>query len=206
MFLAVTDGPPAADRWAYGVGLALGARLAKQAADATPATPDAPDDGPVPAYNLAGTLYLASTGWLLLGVPNALVYGIYAAMREPGASLPPGPGPGGRLNAHVTVMRPEELARVGGPDRVTERGKQFHYSLGRLVTVEPASWQGVDRVWMVTVHSPELQALRRSYGLSSLPNGGRHAFHVTVAVRRRGVLARNDKSKADSAAPAVAAA
>lgn len=181
------DTPPLYDRLAELVGRRLvdaGGRPAqKQAAFGQP------------AYNMAGTLYHAKgSDYVLLSVPNALVRGAFAAMSEPGLELPP-PGPGGMLEAHVTVMRPEELALIGGADKVTERGKQFRYSLGRLKWVEPAGWPGMAKAFYLTVHSPELQALRRSYGLSSLPNNGEYEFHVTVGVVRRGVLGRGATAK-----------
>jgi hypothetical protein len=170
-------GPPP---WEAAI-LEAGRQLTKAAGDATP------------AYNLAGTLYLDRSGWLLLSVPNALVRGVFAAMSEPGAEMPRDDQTGG-LNAHVSVMTPAELELAGGADKVGERGKQFRYTLGRLVEAEPADWPGVAKVWFLRVHSPELQDLRRSYGLSSLP-GGTRDFHVTCALRRRGVLGRNDTRK-----------
>jgi hypothetical protein len=154
---------------------------------------------PTPAYNLSGQLYLSPSGYVLLAVPNALVRGVFAAMHEPGAELPPGHD-GGPFNAHITVFRPDELELIGGADRVTERGKQFLYTIGRLMSVEPDGWPGVSRAFYLGVHSPELQALRRSYGLSSLPDGGRRAFHVTVAVTRRGVLGRSASAKGQASA------
>ena len=85
---------------------------------------------------------------------------------------------------------------LGGPERFkNDRGKSFRYTLGRLVELEPDGWPDMASCFMLRVHSPELQVLRRSYGLSSLPNDGQYQFHITVAVRRRGVLGRNDKGK-----------
>ena len=175
--LQVTDGPPPWVRILFDMGVKLAA-----------------DSAPEVAYNLAGTLYLSSNGWLFLSVPNALARGVFAAMREPGVELPPS-GSDGQLNAHITVMHPEEIKQIGGPDRITERGKQFHYTIGRLYSVEPENWPDMAKVWFLRVHSPELQQLRRSYGLSSLPNEGKHDFHISVAVRRKGVLGRNDTRK-----------
>lgn len=148
----------------------------------------------VPSYSLSGMLYQSlSSGYLLLSVPNTIVRGVFAALDESGAELPLRDG---KLEAHITVFRPEELAAIGGPTKVTERGKRFAYRLGGFVVIDdPAGWPEVSRVWCLRVHSPELQALRRSYGLSSLPNEGRHDFHLTVAVRRRGVLGRNERRK-----------
>lgn len=174
-------GPSLAERWLATVSR----RLVKTAEDVSV---------PEVAYSLSGMLYASPNGWILLSVPNDLVRGVFRAMNEPGIELPPSKDDG-RLNAHISVIRKDELAAIGGPDKITERGKHFRYSLGRLKTVEPAGWSEMSRVWMLTVHSPALQELRRSYGLSSLPNNGQFAFHITVAVRRKGVLARNDTKK-----------
>lgn len=184
--LTVRDGPPVASVVAYLAGVRY---AEKQAAG-----------DPRPAYNLAGTLYLDPSGWVLLSVPASLVRGVFEAMREPGVELPPSDSRRS-LQPHISVFSKADVDQIGGADKITERGKQFHYSLGRLKTVEPADWPGVERVWYITVHSPELQALRRSYGLSSLPHGGEYDFHATVAVRKRGVLARNAKGKGDAPGP-----
>lgn len=182
--IEVTDDPlPYAHRQAHLLGL-------KRAADETSEA--------TPAYNMSGLLYLSESSsgepWALLTVPNALVRGVFDGMHEPGIELPPNGK--GRLDAHISVMRPEEIASLGGAKAIeNDRGKPFKYSLGRLVSLEPAGWKEMERAWMIRVHSPELQALRRSHGLSSLPNDGKFDFHITVAVRRKGVLGRNDKAK-----------
>ena len=143
-------------------------------------------------YNLFGTLYLSKTGFLLLTVPNPFVRGLFSAMNEPGIELPPSPN--GQLEAHITVMTPNDVALAGGPDAISERGKQFKYTLGRIYTVEPDGWEDIAKVWYVRVHSQDLQTLRRSYGLTSMPHGDRD-FHITIAVRRKRVLGRNTTSK-----------
>ncbi len=169
--IAVTDDVPVLYRRLFAMG--------KKAADHKP------------SYSLSGMLYMGPAGFLLLSVPNALVRGVFSAMDEPGIELPKGPNDEPFV-AHITVMRPEELAAIGGADKITERGKRFSYRLGGLVSVEPERYA---KAWLLRVHSPELQALRRSYGLSSLPHDGEWDFHVTVAVRKRGVLGRNETRK-----------
>jgi hypothetical protein len=114
-------------------------------------------------------------------------------MHVPGVELPLRDG---KLNAHITVMRPDDIAKIGGADKITERGHVFTYSLGATKSVKPNNWDGVGRVWYVTVKSPELEALRRSYGLSSLPNDGKHDLHVTTAIRKKMVTQNNSVSKA----------
>ena len=150
------------------------------------------------AYNMSGKLYHKSGSmgeWIMLSVPNALVHGVFSAMEEPGIELPPS-GEGERLEAHISVIRPDELLLIGGPEKLkNDRGNSFKYTIGRLAEVEPSGWPEISKCWFLRVHSPELQTLRRSYGLTSLPNDGKYDFHITVAVRRKGVLGRNDKSK-----------
>lgn len=147
------------------------------------------------AYNLSGTLYLSSSGWLLLSVPNGIGLSVFKAMNEPGIELPPSPN-NGPYNAHISVMSAKEVEALGGGQKINERGKQFSYTLGRLMSVDlPDGQPELAKVWFIKVHSPDLQALRRSYGLSSLPHNGDYDFHVSCAVRRKGVLGRNEIKK-----------
>jgi hypothetical protein len=154
-------------------------------------------------HYLAGRLYVSKSGWLLLSVPNALVRGVFDAMTAPGAELPlagalnvPDVKPD-LLNAHISVMTADEVSKIGA-NKINERGHNFHYALGPVKELAPKNIDGISRVWAIQVASPELAALRKSYGLSALPNGD-HQFHITVAVRRAKVLGNNNVSKFDSA-------
>ena len=147
------------------------------------------------AHSLAGRLYASRSGWILMAVPNALARGAFAALHEPGAELPLNAD--GNLRAHVSVMRPEELESLGGPDAITERGQEFAYTLGPVKSVVPATWNGVGRVWYIQIVSPALRELRRAYGLSSQPRDD-WDFHITFAIRKTGVLRENSTSKAAS--------
>ena len=144
------------------------------------------------SYPLSGRLYLSKSGWLLLSVPNALVRGVYDAMTAPGAELPIGEH-SEVLNAHITVMTGDEVTKVGA-DKINERGHMFGYTLGALKEIEPKSGSQLSKVWAIQVSAPLLSALRKSYGLSALPNDD-EPFHITVAVRKRGVLLDNGVAK-----------
>lgn len=146
---------------------------------------------PEKANSLAGQLVLSDSGWLLLNVPNSLVRGAFLALNEPGIELPLRDG---LLKAHITVMDPEEIRAIGGAAKISERGKHFRYNLGSIYSVEPAGWTGVSKVWYLRVDSPELETLRKTYGL--LPKRKGYDLHITVAVRKRGVLQNNSVSKA----------
>ncbi len=151
-------------------------------------------DAPTNVAVLSGRLEASKSGWILLSVPNAIVQGLFSALDVPGAELPPS-GPDGRLNAHISVMRGDELESIGGPDKITERGKRFKFQLGPVQECTPKGWSEMSKVWFVKCRSPELEALRRSYGLSSLPKNNEYEFHLTIAVRRKHVLRSNDVTK-----------
>lgn len=150
-------------------------------------------------HSLVGRLYVAKSGWLLLSVPNALVRGIYDALATPGAELPRAgllnvPNVHSDvLNAHISVMNAAEVKKIGA-ENINERGHMFGYSLGQLKEITPRNIDGISKVWALQVSAPMLSAIRKSYGLPPLLNG--HAFHITVAVRRKNVLQDNSVSKA----------
>lgn len=141
------------------------------------------------ATRLVGKLYIADSGWGLLAVPNALVRGAFDALHELGAELPLR---GGRLNAHISIFRPEEIEQIGGPEKLTERGHMFFYNLGALYSAAPTGWPDVSRCWFFRVHSPELEKVRKSYGLPPTP---KHPFHLTVAIRKKRVLQNSGVTK-----------
>ena len=144
-----------------------------------------------PTYALYGRLYISKSGWLLLSVPNSMARGVFDALEEPGVELPTKDG---IFNAHISVMTREEVDSIGGPSAISERGHSFAYNLGPIKTVVPETWDGVSKVWFIEVQSPELKTLRKSYGLSPLPNED-HQFHITVAIRKRSVLLNNSVKK-----------
>jgi len=145
-------------------------------------------------YPLAGRLYHSRSGHVLLSVPNAAVRGLFDAVGELGAELP---RDGGEFDAHVVVLTPAEVAQVGGPDKVSERGHEFHWGIGGIRQSGGLGRPGVARTWWARVSSPELTKLRRSYGLPGYPVGD--SFHLAIAVRRAGVLGDNGVAKSDGA-------
>lgn len=151
-------------------------------------------------YALSGRLYLSSSGWLLLTVPNAVLHGLFDALEVPGLEKPTRDtnDPDSQVNAHISVMAAWETEQIGR-DKISERGHTFKYQLGNLKVVRPDGWDGVSKVYFVEVASPELRNLRKSYGLSPLPttkDGGEKPFHITIGLVRTGVLHPNEKSKA----------
>lgn len=148
---------------------------------------------PESVYALSGRLVLSNSGWLLLDVPNALVRGLFQAMDVPGVELPSHGSEAG-LRAHISVASAKETAPLLARGPINELGKRFRWQLGPIRTVKPDGWDEMSAVYFASVESPELKALRRSYGLPEFVDGFKK-FHLTVAVRRKGVLRNNGISK-----------
>jgi hypothetical protein len=151
------------------------------------------------AYCLSGRLYISKSGWLLLSVPNALVRGVFDALNTPGAELPLAGAMNvpnvaqDVLNAHISVMTAAEVKSIGA-DKINERGHAFRYTLGPVKEMPVSNIDGISKVWFIQIASPELAALRKTYGLPpELKND--EPFHITVAVRRRNVTRENDVGK-----------
>lgn len=136
-------------------------------------------------YHLAGRLYVANDGWGYISVPNALVRGAFDALDEQGAELPSTTG--GKFNASIPVFSPAEIVKIGGPDKITERGHSFKYTLGKVRQMSP---RGLDagRIWVIEVTSPPLRNLRKSYGLTPTLRNGSQPFHIVIGVRRKWIL------------------
>lgn len=138
-------------------------------------------------YALKGRLLMSASGWLTLEVPNDLGNGLFAALAEPGVEQPISETHN-RYNAHVSVMRPEEVEQIGGSGVITERGRTFGFNLSTVREItNPSGWSDVAKVWLVEVRSPELMTLRRTYGLGE----PKYPFHITFAIRKRNALRAN---------------
>ena len=136
------------------------------------------------SYGMRGRLTFSNSGWVILDVPNALGNGAFQALTEPGVVQPMSKSLG-RYNAHVSVIRPEELAEIGGADKIKERGQTFSFNLGPVREIKnPGNWSDVSKVWAIEVKSPELMEFRRSLGLGE----PKYAFHLTFAIRYKKTL------------------
>jgi hypothetical protein len=95
-------------------------------------------------------------------------------------------------------MGKDEVAKLGGPEAIRERGKTFTYTPGAVKSVNPQGWDEMSRVWFVRCHSQDLRRLRESHGLTPLYKG--HEFHITFAVKPRD---RRAFTKGSAVSPAL---
>jgi hypothetical protein len=96
---------------------------------------------------------------------------LYEALDDPDAEPT-------KNQAHISVVRPEEARKIR-----PRFGQKFRYQIGPLKEIELHAEQNpdYDKVWVVSVVSPELNDFRRRHGLGR----PKYPFHITVAYRRR---------------------
>lgn len=87
------------------------------------------------------------------------------------------------VGAHASVIRPA----IGEPTfwNIPELNKTFEFSPMGLGTVVPDLDPKWERVWILEVSSPALEALRVSYGLSPRVGNTDNEFHITIVTKLR---------------------
>jgi hypothetical protein len=146
------------------------------------------------AVQFRGVLHLVKSGHLLISVPAALLRGLYDSLADPGLSLPQ-TADGDGIRSGIVVMTPAEVEEIGGGSKINDRGKTFPFTFGDFFITEAKNWPGVSSCYHWHVKSPELTALRRSYGLPSKISD-LYDFSLIVACKKKGVLQSNSVSKA----------
>ena len=117
-------------------------------------------------------------GFVYLDLPDEMVYSMNKHLGSSGTSLPPYFGKN-RYGAHVSVALANEKAQL--PKEWV--GKTIHFSPYGVRSVNPYGWNGVDRVWFVSLSCQEAERLRRECGLSPKINGD-HDFHITYGIHK----------------------
>ena len=119
-------------------------------------------------------------GFLYLDVPDDIIEAFVKMIPNRGLDKPEvATDPTDYVGAHISVMYAEETKRL--KKRVREIGEDFQYTLDKMYVTTPENWDDVQEVYFIAVKSPQLEGLRRKYGLRPKLNG--HDFHITVAVR-----------------------
>jgi len=110
--------------------------------------------------------------YAVLEVPEDFCNSIFKSIYRPGMIKPD-------KKPHISVMTDEELEMVG---KIREHGQEFEFFLESVESCEPKDWEEVEKVYFVQCRSPQLEHLRKRYGLSEKMNGD-HEFHITIAVK-----------------------
>jgi len=129
---------------------------------------------------IKGRLMQTEDGFLYIDLPDQLLDVFTEMIEDPKAKKPPyHTKKMNNVGAHVSVAYKDEMEDI----KVKELGDEFYCGIKGFVSLDPEGWNEMDRVWFLELDAPELEDLRKSYGLSKKLNG--HEFHATVAIKKK---------------------
>ena len=123
-----------------------------------------------------GVLTEGKNGFVYLKVSDDYINQLFPQLSYEGYEKPPFFRRPDSPGAHISVIYVEERNKVG---KIDEIGQTFPFKVINIALVPPKSKKYV----VLVVDSPELQALRKKYGLSPLLKN--HPFHISIAEKNR---------------------
>lgn len=125
---------------------------------------------------LEGELCRDERGFVYVKVKDEIIFELNKMFGN--SSLPPYFGKG-LHGAHVTTIPVAELSKE---IPISEIGKTIKFNIGFYDALKPQDFKGVSEVSFLSLHAPELDALRSKYGLTPKIKGS-HDFHITFGVK-----------------------
>ena len=128
---------------------------------------------------LKGKLKQTKNGFTYLDINDDIVDGLFSLIDEDGIKKPPyNQKKYNSIGTHISIIKDSEVEE--NDLEIKEVGKEYNFTLGEFKSTDPEGWDGVEEVYFIQVHSPELEELRKKYGLSKKIDG--HEFHITIAI------------------------
>lgn len=118
-----------------------------------------------------GILKQKENGFVYLDVPNEFITDVIPLLDHPGR-LQPRPTASKSIGAHISVFHEGENI---APE---ELNAPFSFSVKEIRSFTLNTRDGLKKLWVIAVNSPELESLRKSYGCSPKLKG--YDFHITL--------------------------
>lgn len=122
-----------------------------------------------------GILQEANDGFVYLKVDDNYIHQLFPLLHRKNYVEPPFFRYKNAPGAHISIFYTNERSRI---DHIHELGDSFSFEINHFKTVPPGS----NEYLVLTVKSPQLEALRKKYGFKSLRHG--HDFHITIAKKK----------------------
>jgi hypothetical protein len=127
---------------------------------------------------LVGVLKQTRDGFVYVDVPDEMIYGLIDAVDAEDIKKPPyWQKSFDKIGAHISVIGKTDSQNK----KIQEIGNNIEYSIVGVKQTKPDSWDEMDKVYFISVKSPQLETLRQKYGLPKKHHG--HEFHITFAVK-----------------------
>ena len=131
---------------------------------------------------LIGKLKKTKDNFVYIDIPDELMNGLFNLIEDKGEKPPYNQKSFNNVGSHISVIKIDEF-NDNNLNNIKEIGKEFSFQLGELKSLNPYGWDEMDKVWFLTVISPELENLRKKYKLT--PKIDNHEFHITIQVKEK---------------------
>ncbi len=125
---------------------------------------------------LQGVLKQDAQGLIYLDLPEAYTTELLPLIADEGAEIPP------YFNPHAVAVLPQEHERRQELKSLKALGQTVSFTVTGCTSLKPRGWEEMEKVWVLTIHSPELEALRTRALLP--PKILAHEFHIVIGTRR----------------------
>lgn len=129
-----------------------------------------------------GTLTEAKDGFVYLKVDDDYINQLFRILSNSEYTKPPYFRRSDSPGAHISVFYVDERKQTG---KITEIGQEYSFKIARLSAVPTKTLKYI----VLEVTSPELEELRKKYGLSPLLKD--HKFHITIAQKKEKYLKKD---------------
>lgn len=130
----------------------------------------------------SGELRQTADGFVFVNVANSIFEGFLPLLGPEVEQPPKNERHYDDIGAHISVIKQKEVEE--NHIRFKDVGKKISYKMLGVQKVEdPDGWEEMEAVWLIPVYAPELEKIRKSYGLS--PKIKDHEFHITLGVQKR---------------------
>ncbi len=132
-------------------------------------------DSAIAQYNWEGTLKECGDGFVYIDLDDGFIHDLIHYIEPDGFIEPPYFGKTGLIGAHISVIYADEI-RNGA---IEELGQTFSFTPIECKIVHPPDWSDVEDLYLIEVDAPELDLIRKKYGLEKRELG----FHITIGVK-----------------------
>ena len=129
-----------------------------------------------------GVLKKTPDNFYYLDIPESFASGLHAMMEEDADKPPYNLKSFNNVGTHISVIGTDEF-KDNNIKKIKEVGKEFNFTLGDVVSLNPEGWDEMKKVWFLQIKSKELEGLRKSYGLPKKDHG--HEFHITFGIDKK---------------------
>lgn len=124
--------------------------------------------------NTSGTLMQNEKGFVYVKVSDEFIYSLQEMITDEGFFSPPYFGEK-LVGAHITVIKAKEILTR----EIEEIGEEIFFEIMECTIVYPMFFEGLEAAYVITIESPQLDAIREKYGLEK----PKHSFHITIGVK-----------------------